>query len=80
MGQIEQQCISIDSKEHLYITDNHTITHNTYAALATALSLLNQGYDEIILVKSVTTLPDEDLGYLKGGIKEKMEPFMMSYT
>lgn len=55
-------------------------TGKTYAALATALSLLDQGYDEIILVKSVTTLPDEDLGYLKGGIKEKMEPFMMSYT
>jgi phosphate starvation-inducible PhoH-like protein len=32
------------------------------------------------LVKSVTTLPDEELGFLKGDLTEKLEPFMMSYN
>jgi len=52
----------------------------TYIALATALSLLDYDYKEIILVKSVTTIPGEDIGYLKGDYLEKMEPYMMSYT
>ena len=54
----------------------------TYCALATALSLLdsNPKYEQIILCKSVVTLPDEEIGFLKGSMQEKMEPFMMSYT
>jgi len=52
----------------------------TYAAVATALSLLNQGYEHIMLVKSVTTLPGEEVGYLKGSLSEKLDPFMMSFT
>ena len=55
-------------------------TGKSYCTLATALSLLSSGYDKVILIKSVTTLPSEEIGFLKGGIAEKMEPFMMSYT
>jgi len=33
----------------------------------------------IYLVKSVTTLKGEELGYLKGDLKDKMDPFMWSY-
>ena len=52
----------------------------SYVALATALNLLGEVYTKIILVKSVTTIPGEEIGFLKGGLEEKMEPFMMSYT
>ena len=52
----------------------------SYCAIATALSLLPSGYEKIILVKSVITLPGEEIGFLKGNLLEKMEPFMMSYT
>jgi len=55
-------------------------TGKTFAAVAAALSLLNQGFDNIMLVKSVTTLPGEEIGFLKGQLAEKMEPFMMSFT
>lgn len=55
-------------------------TGKTICAAATALSLLDQGYDHIMLVKSVTTLPDENIGFLKGNLQEKMDPFMMSFT
>lgn len=79
IGQVEQQCINVDSKEHLYITDNYIVTHNTYVALATALSMLGEVYKRIILVKSVTTIPGEEIGFLKGSMEQKMEPFVMSY-
>lgn len=80
IGKVEQQCISIDSKEHLYITDNHVVTHNTFIALYNALKLLEQGYKRIVLVKSVTTLEEENIGFLPGDLETKMQPFMMSYT
>lgn len=79
IGKVEQQCISIDSEEHLYLTDNHVVTHNTFVALHTALSLLGGKYKKIILVKSVTVLPEEEIGFIPGDMAAKMEPFMISY-
>lgn len=80
IGEIEQQCISIDSEEHLYLTDNHVVTHNTYCALAKALDLLGTYYKQIILVKSLTTVPEEELGSLPGTVERKLDPYIMSYT
>jgi len=57
-------------------------TGKTFVVLATALELLRKRqspYTKIYLVKSVTTLKGEEIGYLKGGLDEKIEPFMMSY-
>jgi len=54
-------------------------TGKTYVALATALSLLGTTYKKVVLVKSVTTIPGEEIGFLKDGIGQKMEPFIMSY-
>jgi phosphate starvation-inducible PhoH-like protein len=51
----------------------------TFVSLATALSLLGPVYKRIIIAKSVTTLPKEEIGFLKGGLEQKMEPFMMSF-
>lgn len=51
----------------------------TYVALATALLLLNEGYDKIVLIKSVTTIQGEDIGFIPGNLKEKMDPFLQSY-
>lgn len=56
-------------------------TGKTYLSCAVALDLIkNRGeYKKIVIVKSVTTLKDEEIGYLKGSMKEKMEPFMYSF-
>lgn len=35
IGEKETQCISIDHPDHLYITDDFIVTHNTFTALAT---------------------------------------------
>lgn len=54
----------------------------TYVTLGYALKLLktlNNYYQKIYLVKSVTTLRGEEIGYLKGDLNEKIEPFMWSY-
>ena len=52
----------------------------TFIALYNALKLLEQGYKRIVLVKSVTTLEEENIGFLPGDLETKMQPFMMSYT
>ncbi|MFN7656534.1 MAG: PhoH family protein [bacterium] len=57
-------------------------TGKTFLACAEALKLLKNpetAYQKIILVKSVTTLKDEEIGFLKGTMEEKMEPFMDSF-
>jgi phosphate starvation-inducible protein PhoH and related proteins len=56
-------------------------TGKTFLSCAVALDLIkNDGrYRKIIIVKSVTTLKDEEIGFLKGTMKEKMEPFMYSF-
>lgn len=56
-------------------------TGKTFIACAEALRLFksNLKYKSIIIVKSVTTLKDEEIGYLKGTMEEKMEPFVYSF-
>lgn len=54
----------------------------TYLAVTYALSLLNKKetpYEKIYLVKSVQPLKNEDLGFLKGSMMEKILPYMWSY-
>jgi phosphate starvation-inducible PhoH-like protein len=53
----------------------------TFLSCAVALELLKKDprYKKIVIVKSVTTLKDEEIGFLKGTMKEKMEPFMYSF-
>lgn len=57
-------------------------TGKTYVACADALKLIvspDTFYKKIIIAKSVTVTEGEDIGYLKGSMQEKMEPFMESF-
>ena len=57
-------------------------TGKTFVAVAYALSLLRKNsnrFKKIYLVKSVTALKGEELGFLKGDMKEKIDPFMWSF-
>lgn len=79
-GEKEAQCISIKHEKHLYITDGFIVTHNTYLTCAVALELFKtKQYDRIIIAKSVQTIKDEEIGFLKGTLKEKMEPTIQSF-
>lgn len=70
------------SKE-IVICSGRAGTGKTFISLALALGLLrseNNNFVKIYLVKSVTTLKGEEIGYLKGDLKEKIEPFIWSFV
>ena len=59
IGEQETQCISIDHEDHLYITDDFIVTHNTFSSLMAAATigkativilngLIDQWYDTIV--------------------------------
>lgn len=57
-------------------------TGKTFISIAYALSLLRKNtnkYKKIYLIKSVTSLKGEELGYLKGDFMEKIEPYIWSF-
>jgi phosphate starvation-inducible protein PhoH len=82
VGKLESKCIMIDDPEHLYITDNYIVTHNTFLSCAEALKLIKTRpkYKRIVLVKSITPLKNEEIGHLPGNLEEKMAPIMESFT
>lgn len=85
---IDLKCKNVAQKNFVKLIDNNLITvcagragtGKTFISCAQALKLLKAGkYKKILLVKSVTVLEGEDLGYLKGGIEEKIYPFTLSF-
>jgi len=57
-------------------------TGKTFVALALALSLLRKEgnrFKTIYLVKSVTTLKGEEVGFIKGDLQDKIDPAMWSF-
>lgn len=75
----QRELVDLIESYEVIIATGPAGTGKTYCALATALSLLSAGYKKVVLVKSVTTIPGEEIGFLKGSMEQKMEPFIMSY-
>jgi phosphate starvation-inducible PhoH-like protein len=72
---------SIDEKVISIITGPPG-TGKTYLSCAKALKLLKDEpgkYRQIILIKSVNVPKDEEIGYLKGTLEEKMEMYMYPF-
>jgi hypothetical protein len=42
---IECQCIEIDHPDHLYVTDNHIVTHNTHSTVGRLNKMIEDGVD-----------------------------------
>lgn len=87
---IHLKCKSPNQKELVKLIKSTDITFcaglpgtgKTYLACAVALELLKQQperFKKIVLIKSVTTVEGEEIGYLKGTQDEKMKPFMYSF-
>jgi phosphate starvation-inducible PhoH-like protein len=78
----QKQFIRLISNKDITICAGPAGTGKTFVACAEALRLLTtetSRYKKILIVKSVTVLEGEDVGYLKGSLKEKMEPYMLSF-
>lgn len=78
VGSHECVCIMVDHPDHLYLTDNFVVTHNTFLALAAAIGMLDNTYDRVLLSKPVVPM-GKDIGYLPGDFDSKMEPWMKSF-
>lgn len=87
---IEIKCRSKAQKDALNAIENHDISiitgppgvGKTYLACARALKYIKDDagtYRKIILIKSVNVPKDEEIGYLKGTMEEKMEMYMYPF-
>lgn len=66
IGEYDAQCIMIDHPDHLYITDNYVVTHNTALAEGLALKIVNKEVPKALHDKIVYSL---DIGALLAGTK-----------
>jgi len=89
-NKIEIKCRSKAQKDALVAIENHDIsiitgppgTGKTFLSCARALKYLKDDpgtYNKIILIKSVNVPKDEEIGYLKGTLEEKMEMYMYPF-
>ena len=72
----DMRCIYVDNPEHLYLTNDFIVTHNTTIAAATACLMVEYGlYDEIFYCFSTNNGARESLGFLPGSAEEKEASF-----
>ena len=80
MNQRQKDFVQSIEKNEITICTGLAGSGKTYVALSVALKMLEKSQiKQIVLVKSVQPLPEEELGILPGDMYEKMEPFMMSF-
>lgn len=77
IGYKEARCISIEDKEHLYITDDYIVTHNTLLSLAAGLEQVIEKkiYKSLLICRPIVPVGN-DLGFMPGDKKEKLDPWM----
>lgn len=82
------KCLNSRQKEFLKSIESHEVTicsgtpgsGKTFLSLYAFLKMLEKNQiEQILLVKSVTQIPHEEIGFLKGSLEEKMDPIMQSY-
>lgn len=80
MNQRQKDFVHSIEKKEITICTGLAGSGKTYVALSVALKMLEKNQiKQIVLVKLVQPLPEEELGILPGDMYEKMEPFMMSF-
>lgn len=75
VGKKAAQCILVDNADHLYITDNVIVTHNTYLSVYVALQLLSDKRVDSIIYLRAPVEAGKSIGFLPGGSDEKINPY-----
>lgn len=76
--ECEMVCIYVDNKEHLYLTDDYIVTHNTTVTTAVANLLVQYGrYDGIVYIMS--PYGEKKQGWLPGTITEKSSVYFEAF-
>ncbi len=81
-NESQKELIKLIKEKEITICAGPPGCGKTIVSLGMALSLLkneDNNYRKIYLIKSVTTLKGEEVGFLKGDLSEKIEPFMWSF-
>lgn len=70
----EMTCILVDNEEHLYLTEQYIVTHNTYLAFSYLFDLYERGIIDkiIIFCNTIATKGSAKLGYYPGSRDEKL--------
>lgn len=77
--EAQEKLVELIEEKEIVIVKGSPGTGKSYVTLAAALNLLGSVYKQIVLVKSLVTVPEESVGYLPGEIEDKMDPYLMSY-
>ena len=74
IGKCEMQCIAVDNDDHIYITDGHIPTHNTFITAVVGLQkVLEEGnYEKILYVKPMEAMGGKDIGFLPDSKNSKL--------
>lgn len=81
-NEVQKKMGKLIAEKEIVVCAGSPGTGKTIVACAEALVLLKKHpelYRSIVMVKSVTNLQEEDLGYMKGTMDEKMEPHLYSF-
>lgn len=79
-NQNQKKFVTLLEDNVITICSGRPGTGKTFLACYDAISRLKKGeITKIVLVKSVTTLQGEEIGFLKGTMEEKMDPFVFSF-
>ena len=73
--ELECQCILLDSEDHLYVTDEFIVNHNTMLGVQWAVDQLKLGRCDRIIVTRPAVSVDEAHGFLPGTLIDKMMPW-----
>lgn len=82
-NQKQEDFYNMVIKKEFTICKGTAGTGKTFLAVHSFLKLLldkNNSFENIFLIKSVTPIPGEEIGFLKGSADDKLGAYMSSYT